>query len=321
MRVLSLTSKNIIEGTGNSQLSYSFPSGAINIEEGDQLALSSVSMYNSVFNITSALNNNTFAYTWIDNSEKIVSIPDGFYDVDGINDFLHQTMLNNGHYLIENATGNFVWFITIQVNVSIYAIEISCFPMNTTKYPIGTGGTQYTLPTFTGTMVAWTPQTANITPFIEIAVGSGLESTLGFKGGFYAGRQLGGTGPPVYTLKNTITPSGSIGGTQLSTYSTIQTLTSQSTPQITSLTSYLMTCSLINNNFTIPNTLLSAFPPSSAFAEQFVFSPNQMSFIDCQVGSYSSFNITLYDQNLRNIVMQDNQIVVLLVIKKKNERS
>jgi hypothetical protein len=82
-----------------------------------------------------------------------------------------------------------------------------------------------------------------------------------------------------------------------------------------------MTCSLINNNFTIPNTLISAFPPSSAFAEQFVYSPNQMSFIDCQPGAYSNFTVQFFDQNLRQIEMEDNQIVVLLVIKRKSERS
>jgi len=125
-------------------------------------------------------------------------------------------------------------------------------------------------------------------------------------------------------LENTITVTGANvppAQSQVSTYTSIQTMTSQNTPQITSLTSYLMTCSLINNNYSIPNTLLSAFPPSSAFAEQFVFSPNQMSFIDCQPGAYSDFTIQFFDQNLRQIEMEDNQIVVLLVIRSKNEKS
>ena len=97
MRTLALNSKNIVEGTGNSQLQYNFPSGSITLNDGDQLALSSVSMYNSVYNFTSALGNNSFAYTWIDGTETVVTIPDSFLDVDGLNDYLHQTMLNRGH--------------------------------------------------------------------------------------------------------------------------------------------------------------------------------------------------------------------------------
>jgi len=316
MRTLALNSKNIIAGTGNSQLQYNFPSGSINLQEGDQLALSSVSMYNSVYNFTAALNNNTFTYTWIDGTDVIVTIPDSFLDVDGLNDFLHQTMLNKGHYLIEDATGNFVWFITIQINVSIYAIQIQAYPMNAATYPTATGATKkYTIPTG----ATWVPQTANITPYITIPA-TDIRTTLGFKAGYYPGALNGGTSPDYNTI-NTISTAASPGKTQTSTYSTIQTMTSQNTPQITALTSYLITCSLINNNYSIPNTLLSSFPPSAAFANQFTFAPNQMSFIDLQTGSYSSFTVQFYDQNLRQIEMEDNQIVVLLVIRNKGEKA
>ena len=309
MRTLALNSKNIIDGT-NSQLQYDFPSGSINLQEGDQLALSSVSMYNSVYNFTSALDNNTFAYTWIDGTETVVTIPDSFLDVDGLNDYLHQTMLNRGHYLVEDATGNFVWFITIQINVSIYAIQIQAYPMNSTTYVTSGASKKYTVPT--GTAPIWVPQIASITPYVTIP-STNIRTTLGFNAGYYAGASSG------YALPNTI--SGvSPNKTQVSTYSTIQTMTSQNTPQITALTSYLITCSLINNNYSIPNTLLSAFPPSSSFASQFTFSPNEMSFIDTQPGSYSSFTVQLFNQDLLQIEMEDNQIVILLVIRDKKER-
>jgi hypothetical protein len=320
MRTLSLTTRNIVEGTNNSQLTFQFPAGAITLHEGDQLALSSVSMYNSVFNITAALNNNSFKYTWVDGSVKTVTITDGFYDVDALNDYLHQQMLNNGHYLIDNATGNFLWFLTIQVNVTIYAVQIQAYPMNATTYPIGASGATYKLPTFTGSMVAWVVPTANITPYIEIQANN-LRTNLGFTAGFYPGTTVSS----VITLtENTITVTGANvppAQSQITTYTAITTLTSQSTPQITSLTSFLMTCTLINNNYTIPNTLIAAFPPASAFAEQFIFAPNQMSFIDCQPGTYGSFSVQFFDQNLRQIAMQDNQIVVLLVLRSKSDRA
>ena len=317
MRTLALNSKNIIAGTGNSQLQYNFPSGSIVINEGDQLALSSVSMYNSVYNFTAALNNNTFDYTWIDGTVTTVTIPDSFLDVDGLNDFFHQTMLNRGHYLIEDSTGNFVWFITIQINVSIYAIQIQAYPMNAATYPTTGASKKYSIPT--GTAPAWVPQTANITPYITIP-STDIRTTLGFKAGYYPGALNGGSRPDYNTI-NTIS-GASPNKTQVSTYSAIQTMTSQNTPQITSLTSYILTCSLINNNYSIPNTLLSAFPPSSAFANQFVFTATgQLSFIDCQPGSYGSFTVQFFNQDLRQIEMEDNQIVILLVIRSKSERA
>ena len=305
MRTLALSSKNIIEGTNNSQLQFNFPSGSIQLHQGDQLALSSISMYNSVFNITAALNNNSYTYYWIDGTANTVTMPDGYYDVDSLNDFLHQTMLVNKHYLVEVATGNFVWFLTLQVNVSVYKIEITCFPMPIATYVVPTA---YTLPSGS----TWVVQNNTITPYVFIP-NTFIQSTLGFPTGFYFSGTAGASGTE--PLITGVSPNK----VQNSAKTVNTVLQSTNVPQITSLTSYIITCSLINNNYSIPNTLLSAFPPSSAFAEQFVFSPNQMSFIDCQPGSYGSFNITLYDQNLRQITIQDPQIVVLLVIRSKNE--
>ena len=164
------------------------------------------------------------------------------------------------------------------------------------------------------TGATWVVQNNTITPYIFIPA-TNIQSTLGFPTGFY----FSGTGGA--SLTEPVITGVSPDKVQNSPKTAITVLQSPNVPQITSLTSYLITCTLINNNYSIPNTLLSAFPPSSAFAEQFVFSPNQMSFIDCQPGSYGSFTVTLYDQNLRQIAIQDPQIVVLLVLRSKDEKS
>ena len=307
MRTLALSSKNIIEGTNNSQLQFNFPSGSIQLHQGDQLALSSISMYNSVFNITVALGNNSYTYYWIDGTANTVTMADGFYSVDSMNDYLHQIMLINKHYLVEVSTGNFVWFITLQVNVSVYKIEITCFPMPIATYVVPTA---YTLPSGS----TWVVQNNTITPYVFIP-NTFIQSTLGFPTGYFFSGTAGTSGTE--PLITGVSPNK----VQNSAKTVNTVLQSTNVPQITSLTSYIITCSLINNNYSIPNTLLSAFPPSSAFAEQFLYSPNQMSFIDVQSGSYGSFNVTLYDQNLRQITIQDPQIVIILVIRSKDERS
>ena len=252
MKTLSLNSGNIVRGTNNSQLQYNFPSGSIVLKEGDQIALSSISMYNSVFNFTAALQNNSFTYYWIDGTANVVTITDSFLDVDGLNDYLHQTMLTNKHYLIENATGNFVWFLTFQVNVSVYKIEISCFPMTLATYVTTGTSPPYSRPSG----ATWLMPTVNtITPYIFIPA-TNIRTTLGFPSGLYFSGTAGtGSNEPLITG----TPPNQV---QNSPKTSITVLSSSNVPQITSLTSYLLTCTLVNNNFSIPNTLVAAFPPS-----------------------------------------------------------
>ena len=100
MRTLILNSSNIVDGTNNSILSYEFAGGNINLKKGQKVALANLQMYYSTFNITAANNNNSFSYTWVDGIVYQVLIPDGFYDIPSLNNYLHFTMVQNKHYLL-----------------------------------------------------------------------------------------------------------------------------------------------------------------------------------------------------------------------------
>jgi hypothetical protein len=56
-----------------------------------------------------------------------------------------------------------------------------------------------------------------------------------------------------------------------------------------------------------------------SFGSQIQISPPQVSFVDIQDGTYNDFTIQFYDQNLNRIQILDDNIVVLLTIKNKNE--
>ena len=126
MRTLILNSANILQGTNNSILSYEFIGGNINLKKGQKVALASLQMYYSTFNITVLNNNNAFAYVWVDGGTYTVLVPDGFYDINALNNYLHFTMVQNKHYLVD-AVGNFVYFITLGINTTQYAVEVNCF--------------------------------------------------------------------------------------------------------------------------------------------------------------------------------------------------
>ena len=63
MRTLVLNQTNIVQDGQNNKLVYSFPNSVL--FKDAYVAVSSISMYYSWFNITSAINNNTFQYSWV----------------------------------------------------------------------------------------------------------------------------------------------------------------------------------------------------------------------------------------------------------------
>ena len=124
MKQIILNSTNIVQGSGNSEFKYKFPSGNINIEQGQKLALANVTMYYSNENITAAYGNNKFSYKWIDGTVVDVTIPDGFYDIVALNNYLHFVMLQNLHYY-ETTDGSAVWLLDLSANPTKYGFELN----------------------------------------------------------------------------------------------------------------------------------------------------------------------------------------------------
>jgi len=284
MRTLILNSSNIVAGSNNSVLEYDFPAGSVTLDDA-YLALESLTMYYSTFNITAANNNNTIQYRWIDNVVYTVTFPDGFYDATGIQNYIRSVMLTNLHYLVDLA-GEYVWFFGLTTNPSTYSIQMNFFACNTTAYPAAT----YTLPVG----ATWTvPLLANsVCPQIIIPATSSFGLLVGFATGTF--------------------PTSRVTATNVSVLSTF-------TPQITPLSSYILSCSLVNNNYAVPNTFLYAFAPQGTIGEQFTIAPYSFSYIPILKGQYSTFRVTLTDQLNRPVVIQDPNYVITLCMADGNE--
>lgn len=278
MRTLILSQKNVVPGSNNTVFEYTFPAGGIKLEAHTKIALASITLYNSTPNISAALNNNTFSYVWVDTLTYTVTMPDGFYEISDINNFLHQTMLNNFHYLTEVTTGDAVWFLTMNVNTSTYKVDVLAYPMNTTTYPPGS----YTVPAG----ATWTVPATNANPQLVVPA-TNFQYILGFAPGTYP------------TLNNV---------------AVITVSSSSIPPQVNPLSSYLVKCNLVNNPYGIPNSLIYSFPPSGGFGQQYVVAPNEYSFIDCQDGFYNVMRIEITDQNDRPTVILDSNMNILMVL-------
>ena len=294
MRTLILNQSNIVEGTNNSQLIYEFVGGGINLVKGQKLALASLQMYYSTFNITSANRNNSFNYTWINGTVYPVTVPDGFYDIAALNNYLHFTMVQNKHYL-ETTAGDYVYLMTLGINPSRYACEVNCFGISVALAATNS----WTLPAG----ATWVLPTNFILPELNVGTNNfGL--VIGFTSGSYPNAVIAGA-PPAQT--------------QTPAYTTDQQFLSSFTPQVSPVSSFILTCSLINNNYAVPNNLIYSFSPQGTIGEQFTVAPNQYVFIDVLPGNYNRFTVSFIDQDFRPVAIQDPSMIIQLVISEAQE--
>jgi len=311
MRTLILNESNIVPNTFNSRLEYTFPAGNVAIQKGQKLALASLEMYYSTFNITSANQNNTFKYVWVDGTEYSVNIPNGYYTIATLNEFLQFVMIQNLHYLIDNDTQNFVYFLSLGTNASTYKVELTTFLMNATLFVIGTGSTEYSYPAG----ATWVVPNNNIVPMFHL-LPNNFRNIVGFSNaGYYPTGASGNYAEAVITG----VPPAQVQTGAGTPYSGNIVFSSNIVPQVSPLSSFLLKCNLINNNYAVPNDLLYSFSPQATFGQQFTISPNQLIFINIQEGQYNKFVVEFADQNNNPIAIEDPNFVILLIISDEGD--
>ena len=278
---------NTFVSSDNSTFTYKFPLGSQpTFEKGDKIALDSLSMYYSWPSITAANGNNTFQYIWPFNTSpagpitNTVTIPDGFYTIADLNSYLQYVMISNTHYLVD-ASGNYVYYLNFSTNSVRYAVQLDVSPLPTS---LGT----YTYPSG----ATWTLSGTATYPQIVIPTTNSISKIIGFTAGTY--------------------PSTTTGTT---TYSEISSFT----PQVTPVSSVVVTCSLLNNRYSIPNNLLYSFAPNTTYGSQINIIPPSKTFVDMSGGKVSEFSITFLDQNFNKLKILDNNIVILITIASQDE--
>lgn len=275
-----LNSSNAVSGTNNSIYRYTFPAGSVKFNKS-KVAVASISMYYSWYNILASLGNNTFTYTWYGfgtSVVKTITIPDGFYDIAALNAYLQSQMIANGHYLV-NAAGDYVYYLEFATNSTYYSIQFNSYPIPTA------------LPTGYSNPAAITFPAVATTPQITIA-SNAFRDIIGFNAGTYPA------------------------AVQTTTYSKL----SDYTPQVSPTQSVILSCTLLNNKYSNPGTVLYSFSPAGvSFGSLIEAKPSQFSFVDIQSGNYNTFDITFLDQSFNFLKINDNNLVVQLLIESKIE--
>lgn len=284
MRPIIINSNNLVENGFNNTYQYNFPTGSVTFKD-DQIAIAQISIYYSWFNISSQTtgaqyNNNVFQYIWYDAGGAAT------YTVTLPDGFYEISDINaylqyvfvTNGHYLVDGAGDFVYYMELKVNQTYYGVQLNSYPIPT-GLPAGwTNPAGMTFPA-----VASTPQ-------LIVLSTNNFADVIGFTAGTY---------PTV---------------TQATNYSVL----SSYTPQVTPINSIILTCSLLNNKYSLPSTLLFTFAPRNAtFGELVDITIPQYTFTDIQDGDYNSLTIEFLDQNLRKVFIRDSNLVVTMVIASK----
>jgi hypothetical protein len=285
---LVINSSNLSNPNTNGTYTYNFIGGGFTVPDDMECMVSSAQIPYSIFNITSAYNNNRFrlsfptgagAATFTDFN---IVIPDGFYTIENFNSFVQQYCITNGLYLI-NANGENVYYIGFYVNQTSYAIQLLLYTVPR-SLPVG-----WTQPS---NWVGYSTYTADRTPHVHIlAAAPKFGDFIGFNVGVY----------PTPTLRTT-------------NYSVL----SNKTPIGSYVNSIIIHCSIVNNPVVSPSDIIDAFQITNVnFGSNINYQPSVEKYVKLTRGSYSSMIIYLTDQNNNPINLLDPNILITLLFKIK----
>jgi hypothetical protein len=270
-----ILNSNNVTGQNKNIYKFNFINGAFTINSGAEICVSSITLPYSFFNITAQYGNNTFQFLdWL-NILHNITLPDGFYQVSDVQQYLQTYFLNNGLYLI-NTTGQNVFYLFLNTNIAYYANQILTYIVPT-SLPSG-----WSAPiNFIGFPLI------SISPSL-IILNNNFQNYLGFSVGSYPL-------PPNNTLD--------------------QSFLSNITPNTTIVNAIICRVSIVNNTCSSPSDVLDQFNINATFGSNITYSPNYEKWIKCSSGSFNSLTITFVDQNFNTIIMNDSNVAISLLLK------
>ena len=279
---LCLNSSNVF-GPNNTSFKYNFIGGNFTAKDS-QICISTLTMPYSFFNVSSANNNKTISITFpttaSDSTAFNFVLPDGFYTIDSLQQYLQTQMIANSLYLID-AAGNFVFYVYLTYNTPFYAVQLIVAPVPT-SLPAG-----YTQP------AGWNGYRASsVTPTLVLAASGSVAPLLGF----VAGASYPAAPAAVSTsILSTLTPVGS------------------------SVNSLIARCSLVNNQITMPSDIMDGFPINAQFGSNITYDSAFEKWVDIRDGVYNSLTFTIVDQSLNTVVARDPNVSIVLLIRNRSK--
>lgn len=272
-----------------------------------RLSLTNLALYNSWYNFTAARGNNTFQYVFPEGSSNVytthtVTLLDGAYEtIEEVNDYLQAAMVKNGDYLIywdkEEGTSTNTFYIELATSTIQYTYVLTLTPLPAVinaNFPTDASASGY----YAGTNVLTGSNALLLPQFIVPNTGA----------------QAGTATPGQYSFSKStgFTPGtfGSQGTSPLSTFS------SNFAPQIQYSSVINIACNLVNMGDVNRNpNVFFQFVPDAAFGELVVVIPPYPVFVPVADSFYSYIQISLLDENLNPLQLNDPQIYGAVIVQ------
>lgn len=296
MFVVVLNQNNITPDGLNSELVYKFPNSVTFKDK--YIAVTSISMFYSWFNILITANNNKFTYTWTAGAVTTtytITIPDGLYEIVDINNYIQFVAIQNSHYWTV-AGVNFYPF-ELLVNPNRYAIQL-----NTYLIPIA-------LPagaTIPGGFPGWPAVAQNS----QVGFLLNFNQIVGYTAGFISNANLANAYvPPVPAIAQT----NYVAKNGLGTLSYLSNVA----PQVQPNNNVLFSISNINNPYSVPSSIIYSLSPKVAVGEQINETPPNFMWNKMIDGTYNEIRLQLRGTDQQRLVINDPNMTILLTIRDK----
>ena len=184
--------------------------------------------------------------------------------------------------MVEDSTGKIIQFVTCETILSRYLVEFKFYELPTTSQATSLG---YSIPAG-GT---WSSPSSAKSPQI-IFQDNEFRTLLGFN------------------------KSQTIPLVPATSYTQI---ISDHVPQIIPVTNIQLGCNLINNDYTIPNSIMSSVPINGAFGSLLFFQNSSAHYSNIKPSRFDEITIKFYDQLNNELKLRDKNINILLNIKTK----
>jgi hypothetical protein len=277
MRTLVLDRKNIVADGNNNTLIYKFPNSVK--FQNSYVSISSLTMFYSWFNISALLGNNTFAYSWQGSPLTTVTIPDGLYEISQINDILKLHFLSTNRYIIDSVTGEYVFYLSLFINPSRYAVQVkttqvpTALPAGFSAPPGGFNTTGFPATVFAPTLVVSTAF-GSIIGFQASTIGDGLTTNNYF---------------------------------------------STKSPNIQPNSTVLVSCSGVDNSIASPSNIIYSVSPSVSVGEKIAVKPPTFLWCRLISGTYNQLEIKLLGTDLSQLKINNPEICIILAMAEGNE--
>ena len=245
-----------------------------------QVSLAQLTMAISWVNISGAYNNDQFAYVWFDAGGPTLNI----------------VPIASGFYTIDQLSAylhgvmyQYGHYLVDDTGNNVFYIDfvpnLNYVSMEIRCRPIPTA-----LPLGWSNPALLTFPAVATTPLVVIPA-TNFQTYTGFPTGVYPSA-------PQPTIYNGLSPN---------------------VPNIAYVNNIIIKCSLVDNQFQYPSDVLDTFIPLGQSGFAISYEPRDYIFTEIRNGYYSSFTIEFVDQNLRPVAVDDPDIFMQLILKRKDQ--